>query len=379
MRDNKGIRMQEGRMRGDADDQVVMLSIFTAEDVIPQEHPMRQIKPIVDRVLLRLSPVFSGMYAKVGRPSIPPEHLLKGSLLIALFSVRSERQFCERLGYDLLFKWFLDMNVMDGPFDASTFSKNRDRLMEHEVAREFFEEVVREAKGRGLLSDEHFTVDGTLLEAWASLKSFRPKDEDGPRGGGKDSEVNFRGEARSNQTHRSTTDPEARLARKGEGKEAKLSYAGHVLTENRSGLVIDVLVNQANGRAEREAALEMLDRLGGSRRITVGADKGYDLREFVAGCREMGVTPHVAQRVHSAIDRRTARHRGYGESQRARKRVEQVFGWIKTVGGGRKLRYKGVARNQLWAEFTAAAYNLVRLAKLLTVPQVSPTRVSCAL
>lgn len=379
MRDNRGSLHEEYGMRGAAEDQVMMLSTFTAEEVIPPDHPIRQIKPVVDRVLVSLSPVFSKMYAEIGRPSIPPEHLLKGSLLMALFTVRSERQFCERLGYDLLFKWFLDINVMAKPFDASTFSKNRTRLMEHEVAREFFEAVVGEAKRRELLSDEHFTVDGTLLEAWASMKSFRPKDGDGASGGGKDPTVDFHGEQRSNQTHRSTTDPEARLARKGEGKEAKLSYAGHVLMENRNGLVVDVLVTQATGRAEREAAVEMLDCVPGRHRITVGADKGYDTKDFVADCRKMKVTPHVAQRKYSAITGRTTWRPGYKESLRARKRVEEIFGWVKTVAMGRKLRYRGVERNQVWAEITVAAYNLVRLARLLFTPQQGPTGEQSAL
>jgi transposase len=305
------------------------------------------------------------MYGEVGRPSIPPEHLLKGSLLMALYSIRSERQFCERLQYDLLFKWFLDLNIGDPAFDHSTFSKNRARLLEHEVARRFFAAVVGEARRRKFLSEDHFTVDGTLLEAWASMKSIRPRDGGGaPQGEGKNPTVDFRGEQRSNVTHGSTTDPEARLARKGPGREAKLCFSGHVLMENRNGLVVDVMVTQATGRAEREAALEMLDRVPGTRRITVGADKNYDTFDFVAECREMNVTPHVACRLFSNLDRRITRHPGYGLSQRVRKRVEEIFGWIKTVGGGRKLRYLGVARNQLWAELTAAAYNLVRIARL---------------
>jgi transposase len=305
------------------------------------------------------------MYGEVGRPSIPPEHLLKGSLLMALYSIRSERQFCERLQYDLLFKWFLDLNIGDPAFDHSTFSKNRARLLEHEVARRFFAAVVGEARRRKFLSEDHFTVDGTLLEAWASMKSIRPRDGGGaPQGEGKNPTVDFRGEQRSNVTHGSTTDPEARLARKGPGREAKLCFSGHVLMENRNGLVVDVMVTQATGRAEREAALEMLDRVPGTRRITVGADKNYDTFDFVAECREMNVTPHVACRLFSNLGRRITRHPGYGLSQRVRKRVEEIFGWIKTVGGGRKLRYLGVARNQLWAELTAAAYNLVRIARL---------------
>lgn len=352
-------------MRGKAERQAVMLSILTPEQVVPGDHPIRQIKPVVERALRELSPIFEAMYAEVGRPSIPPEHLLKGCILIALYSIRSERQFCEQLQYNLLFKWFLDLNVADEAFDASTFSKNKERLLEHEVARQFFQRVVEEAHRCRLLSWEHFSVDGTLLEAWASMKSFRPKDGAGPGAGGKDPTVDFRGERRSNETHASTTDPEARLARKGLGREARLCFAGHVLMDNRHGLVVDVRVTQATGTAERETAMEMLERVPGGRRVTVGADKGYDTGDFVAACRMMGVTPHVACRQRSALDGRTTRHPAYWVSQRARKRVEEVFGWMKTVGGGRKLRYKGVARNHLWAQFTAAAYNLVRIAKLI--------------
>ena len=361
-------------MRGDAAQQAIMLSAVTPDALVPADHPIRAIKPMVDRALTALSPPFTAMYAKVGRPSIPPEHLLKGLLLIALYSIRSERQFCERLQYDLLFKWFLDLNIEDPAFDASTFSKNKERLLEHEVARQFFAAVLTEARRRKLLSADHFTVDGTLLEAWASLKSVRPRDGgDRPRPSGKNATVDYRGERRRNETHASTTDQEARLARTGEGKETRLCYAGHVLMENRHGLVVDVALTQATGRAEREAALQMLGRRKGRRRVTVGADKGYDTRDFTAGCRALGVTPHVAQyaktpKRHSAIDGRVTRHRGYPVSQRVRKRVEEIFGWIKTVGGGRKLRYLGLARNQLWAELTATAYNLVRMARIALHP-----------
>ena len=362
-------------MRGKQDKQVTMLCALTPDQLVPLDHPIREIKPIVDRALSGLSATFNRMYAEVGRPSIPPEHLLKASLLIALYSIRSERQFCERLQYDLLFKWFLDLNIMDPAFDASSFSKNKERLLEHQVAHEFFGAVLAEARQRRLLSEDHFTVDGTLLEAWASLKSFRPKDEgDGTAvTGEKNPSVDFHGEQRTNDTHQSTTDPEARLARKGRGKEAKLCFTGHVLMENRNGLVVDVTVTQATGTAERDAALDMLEQVPGSRRVTVGADKGYDTQDFVTTCRKMNITPHVARRQWSKVDQRTTRHAGYLVSQRVRKRVEEVFGWIKTVGGGRKLRYLGVARNQLWAELTAAAYNLVRIAKLaLTASSTGP-------
>lgn len=363
-------------MRGDETRQELMLLGLTADQLVPEDHPIRRIKPIVDRALSSLSPTFQAMYAPNGRKSIPPEHLLKASLLIALYSIRSERQFCERLQYDLLFKWFLDLNISDRAFDASTFSKNRQRLLNHEVAADFFDAVLHQARAQDLLSDEHFTVDGTLLESWASLKSFRPRPQTGdpsnapPTGpsGSRDSLVDFRGQKRSNDTHVSTTDPEARLARKGKGKEAKLCLMGHALMENRHGLVVDVLVTQATGTAEREAALVMLDRRPSqSRRVTLGGDKSYDTREFVASCRKRQVTPHVAQNMRgrrSAIDERTTRHVGYPISQRIRKRVEEIFGWTKTVGGGRKLRYLGIARNQLWAELTVTAYNLVRMTTL---------------
>jgi len=359
-------------MRGDRDHQAEMLLALTPDQLVPADHPIRRIKPIVEAVLTRLSPLFDEMYAERGRPSIPPEHLLKASLLIALFSVRSERQFCERLQYDLLFKWFLDLNVADPGFDPSTFSKNRERLLAHAVADAFFAEVVGEARRRRLLSSEHFTVDGTLLEAWASLKSYRPRDEDDderPGAGGRNPAVDFRGQRRRRDTHASRTDPEARLATKGSGQTAKLCYMGHVLTENRNGLVVGVALTEADGFAERAAALALLDRCV-SGRATLGADRGYDTRDFVADCRRRGITPHVAQHDQgrrSAIDGRTTRHAGYAVSQRLRKRVEEVFGWAKTVGGMRKLRYVGRARNELCATFTAAAYNLVRMAKLEAV------------
>ncbi len=320
-------------MRGKVERQVTMLSSLTPDQLVPQDHPIRHIKPIVDQAFAELSSVFSRMYAEVGRPSIPPEHLLKACLLIALYSIRSERQFCERLQYDLLFKWFLDLNIMDPAFDASTFSKNKERLLEHQVARELLGEVLAEAKRRKLLSEDHFTVDGTLLEAWASLKSFSQKgDSEGPGTGEKNAGVDFRGEHRTNDTHQSTTDPEARLARKGAGKEAKLCFAGHVLMENRTGLVVNVTVTQATGTSERDTALDMLEKVPGTRRITVGADKNYDTNDFVKECREMNVTPHVARRQWSKLDQRTVRHPGYQVSQRVRKRVEEIFGWIKTVG-----------------------------------------------
>jgi hypothetical protein len=281
--------------------------------------------------------------------------------------VRSERQFCERLRYDLLFKWFLDLNVAEPPFDATTFSKNRRRLLEHDIAQLFFAEVVEEARRRQLLSADHFSVDGTLLEAWASLKSYRPRDEEEPpRGGGRNAEVDFRGQRRRRETHVSRTDPEAQLYTKGSGQTAKLCYMEHLLMENRNGLVVGVMLTEADGFAERKAALSLVERCV-SGRATLGADRAYDTRDFVAACRERGVTPHVAQHTRgrrSAIDGRTTRHPGYAVSQRVRKRVEEPFGWKKTVGGLRKLRYIGRAANEFCAILTAAAYDLLRMAKL---------------
>jgi transposase len=349
-----------------------MLFGVTAADFVPAGHPLRRIKAIVDQVLQGMDDQFRSLYQANGRPSIPPEHLLKASLLMALYSIRSERQLCEQLRFNVLFKWFLDLNLLDEPFDQSSFSKNSERLLNTEIASEFLAQVVLEARRRKLLSSEHFTVDGTLIEAWASTKSFRPRDEQDPpsgaAGGGRNVAVDFHGERRSNETHVSRTDPEARLARKGRGQPAKLSYAGHVLMENRSGLVVDAMLTQATGTAEREAALTMLKRSPYRRkRATLGADKGYDTRQFVSDCRAVQVTAHVAQNTsgrRSAIDSRTTRHQGYQVSQRIRKRVEEGFGWLKTVGATRKLRYIGQKRNEYWFKLSMAGYNLVRMANL---------------
>jgi transposase len=377
-------------MRGDAERQSLMLVGVTPDQLVPVDHPIRRIKAIVEPALTALSPTFARMYAAGGRPSIPPEHLLKASLLIALYSVRSERQFCERLQYDLLLGWFLDLNITDPAFDATSFSKNRARLMAHEVAAAFFDAVLDEARRRHLRSDEHFTVDGTLLDSWASMKSAGPTaatdpgDDAGTDGGeappaaggpgGRNPAVDFHGQQRTNDTHASTTDPDARLLRKGKGKEAKLCLMGHVLMENRHGLVVDVLLTHASGTAEREAALRLLDRRPAPHRPgTLGADKAYDTQDFVADCRRRHITPHVTQNTsgrRSAIDGRTTRHPGYAISQRIRKRVEEICGWTKTVGGGRKLRYLGLDRNQFWAELTTTTYNLVRMARLEVVPRV---------
>jgi transposase len=359
-------------MRGEDEKQGGVVCVIVMEQRVPQDHPLRKIRDITDRVLKELSPVFDAMYSRVGRPSVPPERLLKSMLLMALYTVRSERLFCEQLSYNLLFRWFLDMDLESAAFDASTFSKNRDRLLEHDVAGQFFRRVVEEARRAGVMSDDHFTVDGTLIEAWASLKSFRPKKATKPETPPDDPgnpTVNFHGEKRSNDTHASTTDPEAKLARKGNGKEAKLCFHGHGLTENRNGLLVDVRITEANGRAEREAALEMIgDSIPGTGRVTVGADKGYDTRDFVRQARDMSATPHVAQNDNahhrSAIDGRTTKTAGYSVSQRLRKRIEETWGWMKTVGNFRKTRWKGKERTQLAAYMVGAAYNLLRLARL---------------
>jgi transposase len=349
--------------------------VIDPEQRVPKEHPLRRIKQLAEAALKELSPIFDAMYSTVGRPSIPPERLLKASLLMALYTVRSERLFCEQLDYNLLFRWFLDLQIDEASFDHSSFSRNRARLLEHEVAGEFFRAVVAQARTLRLLSDEHFTVDGTLVEAWASLKSFKrsdakpsqPPDDPG------NPTVNFHGERRSNATHQSTTDPEARLAKKGPGKEAKLCYSANALMENRNTLLIDFQVEPADGTAERRAAIAMTDeRLPGSRRITLGGDKGYDTRAFVTDCRALNITPHVARNQArpggSALDARTARHPGYAVSQWVRKQVEEAFGWMKTIGGLRKTRYRGRERVQMHAYLVATAYNLIRLAKLSPAP-----------
>jgi transposase len=350
-----------------------MLSLVTPEKRVPADHPLRAIKVLADKALQNLSPVFEGIYSKVGRPSVPPEMLLKASLLMAFYSIRSERQFCEQLDYNILFRWFLDMNMDEDSFDHSSFSTNRKRLLEMDVANLFFKEVVSQARARKLMSEEHFTVDGTLIEAWASSKSFRPREEKEsdrtpPDDPGNPS-VDFRGEKRSNQTHQSTTDPEARLARKGDGKEAKLSYSGNALMENRNGLLVDFLIEEANGYAERKAALEMIDRsLPGQRRVTLGADRGFNKKQFIEDCRARNVTAHVAkytsERRSSNIDRRTTRHVGYSMSQKVRKRIEEIFGWMKTIGGFRQTRFKGKQLTQFAGYLVATAYNLLRMAKL---------------
>jgi transposase len=360
-------------MRGEPDPQLAMLTTLSTEDLIPPEHPIRKIRVAVDAVLAELDDVFDRMYATGGRASVPPETLLKSTVLMAMYSIRSERAFCERLNYDLLFKWFLDMRIDQPAFDATTFTKNRKRLLEHEVADEFFAAVVRQAKLRRYVSSEHFSVDGTLLNAWASHKSFKPKDGPLPPSdpsAGRNAEVQWHGQKRSNDTHASTTDPEARLYRKSSNTAATLCYSGHLLMENRHALIIDAELTTADGYAERTAAVEMLGRLPKTRRRrTVAGDKGYDTAGFVNNVRELGFTPHVAQNTtnrRSAIDGRTTRHRGHQVSMRIRKRIEEPFGWIKTIGGGRKLRYIGRQRNRAWFKITAAVYNLIRITALDT-------------
>ena len=362
-------------MRGRRQTQATMLAFVDLEERVPRNHPLRVIKQFADRALAALSPVFDEMYSAGGRPSIPPERLLKASLLISLYSVRSERAFCEELDYQLLFRWFLDMGLMESSFDPTVFTKNRRRLLKHEVAQRFFDEVVRQAAGLGLLSDEHFTVDGTLIEAAASLKSFRPKDkpssDEPPPDDPGNPTVNFRGERRSNATHQSTTDPEARLAKKGKGKEAHLAFMGHALMENRHGLLVDFQLTQATGTAERDTVPELIDqaRERGFHPRTLAGDKGYDTKDCVADLRQRKVAPHVTQNTsgrRSAIDGRTTRHAGYAISQRIRKRVEEIFGWMKTVGGFRRTRYRGLERTQLAGYLVATAYNLVRMVRLVS-------------
>jgi len=360
-------------MRGMPDPQLAMLTSLSTEELIPPDHPIRKIRVVVDAVLAELDEVFDVMYATGGRASVPPETLLKSTVLMAMYSIRSERAFCERLNYDLLFKWFLDMRIDQPAFDATTFTKNRTRLLEHEVADEFFAAVVGQAKLRRYVSSDHFSVDGTLLEAWASHKSFKPKG--GPPAdppAGRNAEVQWHGQKRSNDSHASTTDPEARLYRKSHNTAARLCYSGHLLMEHRNALIVDAELTTADGYAERATAIEMLNRLPATaRRRTIAGDKGYDTHGFISDARALGFTPHVAQnttRQRSAIDGRTTRHAGHAISMRIRKRIEEPFGWIKTIGGGRKLRYRGRQRNRAWFKITAAVYNLVRITALDATP-----------
>ena len=356
-------------MRGKDQRSEGFFSYVRLETRIPADHPLRPIREIVDEALRKLSPAFSRLYAREGRPSIPPERLLRALLLQAFFTVRSERQLMEQLDYNLLFRWFVGLSTDDSVWDATVFCKNRDRLLGGDIARRFMSIVLNLPQVRQLLSSEHFSVDGTLIEAWASIKSFVPKDGNRPppSDGGRNAERNFHGEKRSNATHSSTTDPDARLFRKGTGKEAKLCHMGHLMMENRNALIVDARLTEANGTAERATALDMIDdnaRPGG----TVGGDKNYDTADFVAGNRERGCTPHVSQNNtnrRSAIDARTTRHPGYRISTIKRKQIEEAFGWMKTVGGLRKTRHCGRPLVEWFFVLTATAYNLVRIPKIL--------------
>jgi transposase len=352
-------------MRGSDEQTSHMFSYIVPEQRVRQDHPLRAIRVMTDEVLATLSSRFDRMYSDIGRPSIPPEQLLRALVLQSLYTIRSERLLMEEIDYSILFRWFIGLGMDEEIWSPTTFSKNRDRLLEGDIAAAFFDAVRTQAEAAGLLSDEHFTVDSTMLEAWASLKSFQRKDA-GPSTPPDDPgnpTVNFHGETRKNDTHASTTDPDAQLYRKGKGKEAKLAYLGHVLLDNRHGLVANVCATAATGTAERDAAIVLLT--AEDRAKTVGGDKNFDVANFVATVRGLDVTPHVAQKEHSAIDARTTRHAGYDVSQRKRKLIEQVFGWMKTVGGLRKLRHRGGELVDWILTFTAATYNLVRMRTLL--------------
>ena len=351
-------------------------SLFSYVDLearVAHSHPLRAIRAIVDAALAKLDADFGAIYAPIGRPSIPPEQLLRALLLQAFYTVRSERQLMEQLDYNLLFRWFVGLGIDEKVWDVSVFTKNRDRLLGGEIASKFFAAVLDDARIAGLLSDEHFSVDGTLIQAWASLKSFRAKDGSGaPPSPGRNGERDFQGEKRSNETHRSATDDDARLFRKGNGQQSQLCFIGHVLMENRNGLAVDAELTRAAGAAERLAALAMAETLPAGPK-TIGADKGYDTHDFVMELRELGITPHVAQNAYdkgtarrrSAIDGRTTRHDGYAVSQKKRKRIEEIFGWLKTIGGLRQTRFRGLDRVRMAFTFALAAYNLIRLPKLV--------------
>jgi transposase len=360
-------------MRGEDQRSEGFFSYVRLEQRIPADHPLRAIRELADATLATLSRDFNRLYARDGRPSIPPERLLRALLLQAFFTVRSERQLMEQLDYNLLFRWFVGLSADDRVWDATVFCKNRDRLLDGDIAAKFFAGVLNLPQVRQLLSSEHFSVDGTLIEAWASMKSFVSKDDDGGSGGpgrsggGRNAERDFHGEKRKNDTHSSTTDPDARLFRKGAGKEAKLCHMGHLMMENRNGLIVDARLTEANGTAERSTALDMIED-NAKPGSTVGGDKNYDTADFVAGCRERGCTPHVSQNNtnrRSAIDARTTRHPGYRISTIKRKRIEEPFGWMKTVGGLRKTRHRGRDLVGWFFVLTAAAYNLIRIPKLL--------------
>jgi transposase len=352
-------------MRGDDNQQEGMFSYISPEQRVPANHPLRPIRKMVDEILKEMSPMFRKLYSDVGRPSIAPERLLRSLVLQIFYSVRSERMLIEQLQYNLLFRWFVGMEMDEAVWNHAVYSKNRERLLNEEIAESFFQRVLERA--RPYMSDEHFTVDGTLIEAWASHKSFRPKDGTGkpPEPGG---DVDFRGEKRKNQTHESTTDPDSRLYTKSSGSQAKLSYMGHVLMENRNGLLVQTFLTEATGRAERDAALLMVEAIPAGKRVTLGGDKNYDTQEFVRELRGMNITPHVAQNTtkrRSAVDERTTRHAGYEVSQRKRKRVEQSFGWMKMIGMLKKVKLRGIDKVGWLFTFTGAAYNLCRLRNLM--------------
>jgi len=359
---------QANYMRGDDKKSEGMFCYISAESVVPQDHPLRPIRAISDKALEDMTSAFEKMYSHTGRPSIAPEKLMKGLLLQTLYSIKSVRLLMEQLGYNILFKWFVGLGIDEKVWDHSVFSQNQDRLISSDIAKAFLEKIQQQAGKAGLLSSEHFTVDGTLIEAWASMKSFRRKDEgEPPTKGSRNDAVDFHGEKRKNDTHESTTDPDSRLFKKGKGKEAKLSYMGHVLMENRNGLIIDTELTSATGTAEREAAADMVLGVSGKKRITVAGDKNYDTKDFVELLRGLQVTPHVAQndtRRASAIDTRTTRHEGYAVSQKKRKLVEEIFGWMKTVGNLRKVKYRGREKVSWHFTLAAAAYNLVRMRSL---------------
>jgi transposase len=363
-------------MRGGEERQAGFIVMTTLEDVVPADHPLRAIRAMVDAALEEMSPELEALYASGGRPSVAPEYLLRAQLVQILYAIGSERRLCEQLRYNLLLRWFVGLPMDEPVWHPTTFTKNRDRLLSAAVAEAFFRAIRGQAEAHKLLSREHFSLDGTLIEAAASLKSLQPiekdDDEQPPAPGGRNPEVDWRGQRRGNQTHRSTTDPEARLARKGDSQAAKLCYTGHSLTENRNGLIVGCELTEATGTAEREAGLRLVARQrrrSGRRRLTIGADRGYDVKDFVAGVRELGATPHIARKKRaSAIDGRTTRHTGYAVSQRRRKTVEEPFGWMKTIGGLAKLRHRGKAKASAVYTFACAAYNLVRLRRLLAEP-----------
>jgi transposase len=359
-------------MRGIEDPQDGLFSFLSLEERVPEAHPLRAIRTMVNRALSELHESLSQPYARAGRPSIPPEQLLRASLLQILYSIRSERLLVEQLDYNLLFRWFVGLSIEEPVWNHSTFSKNRERIFTDALAGALLERILAQAREAKLLSEEHFSVDGTLIQAWASQKSFRPEGKEGPpstEGGGRNPTADYRGQPRSNATHASTTDPQARLYRKNHGSEARLAYLGHVLMENRHGLGVDVCVTHATGMAEREAAVRMATEIPGTRRVTLAADKGYDTTGCVQGLRERGVTPHVAQNTKrpggSAIDRRTTRHPGYAVSQKKHKRIEEIFGWSKTVGLIRQVKLRGLARIAPFFTLHTAAYNLVRMRSLI--------------